>query len=248
MNIDSELLKVSNEVSENIARENIQKAQQKMKTYYDKNSKEPDYIIGQKVWVYTPKTKKGLSKKMLHLWHGPYRLVEQLSPVHFFLRSSNNSRVKFAVHVNRMKHYVDPDERPIDPPEEEVNEPYLDHSDIPDDSFTEDYDNNEQDNKSEESEQLVPDTHDENVGIATAEHNPIKVVHLPDSASREHQTSLIDNTNVFAAEGILRKRTRKGKTQYLIKWANHPHSANTWEPEENILDDRLIQAFTNNTK
>jgi hypothetical protein len=51
------------------------------------------FIIGQKVWVFKPKTKKNLSKKLLHLWHGPYRIVE-LSPVHFFLRNEISSTRK----------------------------------------------------------------------------------------------------------------------------------------------------------
>ena len=124
------------ERTQNIARENIQKAQQKMKAQYDKFAKHRKFIVGQKVWVYTPKSKKGLSKKLLHLWHGPYRLVEQLSPVHFYLRTENNKRVKFAVHVNRMKLFIEPNDRPIEPPSDDVNEPYLDVSDIPCDSFS----------------------------------------------------------------------------------------------------------------
>ncbi|KXJ08004.1 hypothetical protein AC249_AIPGENE7953 [Exaiptasia diaphana] len=40
------------------------------------------------------------------------------------------------MHANRMKHVIDPDERPIDPPEEDnEDEPYLDYSDIPSSSF-----------------------------------------------------------------------------------------------------------------
>ena len=47
-----------------IVRENTQLAQQKMKDYYDLNAKAPNYQLGDKVWVNTPKTKKGLSKKL----------------------------------------------------------------------------------------------------------------------------------------------------------------------------------------
>ena len=55
------------------------RAQQKMKAYYDKRARDPAFQVGQKVWVYTPKTYKGLSKKLLHNYHGPYRVVERLS-------------------------------------------------------------------------------------------------------------------------------------------------------------------------
>ena len=103
-----------------------------MKEYYDRNASQPLFEIGQRVWVYTPKTKKGLSKKLLYNWFGPYRIVEQSSPVHYRLRSKNNKKVTFSVHANRMKPFVDPALRPIEPPiDDDPTEPYLDESDIP---------------------------------------------------------------------------------------------------------------------
>ena len=65
------------ELAKNLARENIQRSQQKMKEYYDRNSSQPLFEIGRLVWVYTPKMEKGLSKKLLYNWFGPYRIVEQ---------------------------------------------------------------------------------------------------------------------------------------------------------------------------
>ncbi|XP_026879210.2 chromobox protein homolog 6a [Electrophorus electricus] len=48
---------------------------------------------------------------------------------------------------------------------------------------------------------------------------------------------------VFAAEAILKRRVRKGRIEYLVKWKGWALKHSTWEPEENILDDRLITAF-----
>merc|ERR1712080_392276 len=48
---------------------------------------------------------------------------------------------------------------------------------------------------------------------------------------------------VFAAERINKKRLRQGKTVYLVKWKGWSPKYSTWEPEENILDPRLIQQF-----
>ncbi|XP_015277960.1 PREDICTED: chromobox protein homolog 2 [Gekko japonicus] len=48
---------------------------------------------------------------------------------------------------------------------------------------------------------------------------------------------------VFAAECILSKRLRKGKVEYLVKWRGWSSKHNSWEPEENILDPRLLLAF-----
>ncbi|XP_010737378.2 chromobox protein homolog 6a isoform X1 [Larimichthys crocea] len=48
---------------------------------------------------------------------------------------------------------------------------------------------------------------------------------------------------VFAAEAILKRRVRKGQLEYLVKWKGWAMKHSTWEPEENILDDRLILGF-----
>ncbi|XP_041072585.1 E3 SUMO-protein ligase CBX4 isoform X1 [Carcharodon carcharias] len=49
--------------------------------------------------------------------------------------------------------------------------------------------------------------------------------------------------HVFAVESIEKKRFRKGRVEYLVKWRGWSPKYNTWEPEENILDPRLLLAF-----
>ncbi|KAM9295984.1 E3 SUMO-protein ligase CBX4 [Gastrophryne carolinensis] len=51
--------------------------------------------------------------------------------------------------------------------------------------------------------------------------------------------------HVFAVESIEKKRLRKGRVEYLVKWRGWSSKYNTWEPEENILDPRLLVAFQN---
>ncbi|KAM6963583.1 chromobox protein homolog 7 [Tautogolabrus adspersus] len=48
---------------------------------------------------------------------------------------------------------------------------------------------------------------------------------------------------VFAVESVLKKRVRKGNVEYLLKWKGWPPKYSTWEPEEHILDQRLVQAY-----
>lgn len=48
---------------------------------------------------------------------------------------------------------------------------------------------------------------------------------------------------VFAAEEIKQKRIRNGKVEFLIKWKGWSNKHNTWEPEGNILDTRLLGNF-----
>ena len=104
------------EEAQRLAKHNTERTQQQMKERYDLKAAPAQYQIGQRVWVFTPKTRKGLSKKLLHHWHGPYCIVKQLSPVNFQLRNSVNRLVAAPVHVNRMKLYYDAKDRPIEPP------------------------------------------------------------------------------------------------------------------------------------
>jgi hypothetical protein len=119
-----------------IARANTQRTQQSMKARYDRSAREPKFMLGDRVWVYTPKTKKGLSRKLMHHWHGPYRIIEKCSPVHFKLRTCDNRLVSITVHANRMKPYHDPESRPHVPPSIEMpDEPPIPEDELPDDAL-----------------------------------------------------------------------------------------------------------------
>ena len=48
---------------------------------------------------------------------------------------------------------------------------------------------------------------------------------------------------VFAAEELCKKRVKGGKVEYLVKWKGWSVKHNSWEPEENILDPRLITQY-----
>ncbi|CAG7833419.1 unnamed protein product [Allacma fusca] len=67
--------------------------------------------------------------------------------------------------------------------------------------------------------------------------------------SDEDRMELSDvGDQVFAAERIEKKRVRKGRVEYLVKWKGWSIKHNTWEPDENILDARLIEAFEEKEK
>ncbi|GLV34311.1 Polycomb [Carabus blaptoides fortunei] len=53
---------------------------------------------------------------------------------------------------------------------------------------------------------------------------------------------------VYAAERIMKKRMRRGKAEYLVKWKGWSQKHSTWEPEENILDVRLIDIYEQGQK
>ena len=61
-------------------------------------------------------------------------------------------------------------------------------------------------------------------------------------------TLLIDNKTVFNAEKLVATITRNGKREHLVKWVGYSSVDNTWEPEENIFDQRLIDALKSKSK
>ncbi|XP_048624173.1 chromo domain-containing protein LHP1-like [Brassica napus] len=53
----------------------------------------------------------------------------------------------------------------------------------------------------------------------------------------------------FEIDATRRKRVRKGRVQYLIKWRGWPETANTWEPKENLQSIAdVIDAFEGSLK
>nr|1PDQ_A Chain A, Polycomb protein [Drosophila melanogaster] len=53
---------------------------------------------------------------------------------------------------------------------------------------------------------------------------------------------------VYAAEKIIQKRVKKGVVEYRVKWKGWNQRYNTWEPEVNILDRRLIDIYEQTNK
>lgn len=226
------------EIVQQIARENIALAQQKMKEYYDLSAKDPEFVKGSKVWVCVPKTYNGLSRKLLRKYHGPYRVEEKLSPVHFRLRTCSNKPVTSIVHANRMELFVDPRDRPIEPPSACVDNFCFSETDLPSDSF-----------KTSSTPTVPPNT---SSGPTPVEHvlstqpttdttsihdNPTPVSSPTDTVQDATSRSLIDDQTVFNDERLLDSRLCNGETQYLVRWITR------LEPASNILDPRLLEDF-----
>ena len=95
-----------------LAHDNIELAQQRQKANYDKKTREVSYSIGQRVWLFTPNNRKGLSSKLTHNWHGPYRILAKKSSVNYLLDSNDERTYMQIVHVNRLKPFISYDSRP----------------------------------------------------------------------------------------------------------------------------------------
>ena len=87
-----------------------------MKLYYDHHAKDHPFRIGHKIWIYNPAVKPGLSKKLRCLWHGPFHLIEQITPVSFKVANLQGKLQKSSIHVNRMKQYFTYDDPPTNSP------------------------------------------------------------------------------------------------------------------------------------
>ena len=104
------------QLNHQVAKEQIQLSQQRMKDLYDRDSKPYPCKLGDRVWIFNPTIKPGFSKKLLYRWYGPYRLVEQLPPVNFKVKTADNRLLSTPVHVDHLKPYCDPNDRPLDMP------------------------------------------------------------------------------------------------------------------------------------
>ena len=96
-----------------LVKSNSQKAQQRQKEYHDRNSSNVEFSEGDKVWLFTPATTPGLSPKLSHNWHGPFKILKKLSEVTYKLQDQNNDAKTQTTHVDRMKPYINP----CDPPD-----------------------------------------------------------------------------------------------------------------------------------
>ena len=113
------------EVTRQIVKENIEKAQAKYKKQYDKRAGEQDYNVGQRVWLFCSRRKVGRCKKLNKKFTGPYYICVKLEDNTVTLRRCvTNKLVSSRVHTNRLKPYISPDIRPTNVPvecDEELN-------------------------------------------------------------------------------------------------------------------------------
>lgn len=82
-------------------RERIKVSSEAMKLRYDARASGETMEPGDKVWLYNPQRKKGLSPKLMSPWEGPYTVVKRLSDVTYRIQRSPRAILK-VVHINRL--------------------------------------------------------------------------------------------------------------------------------------------------
>ncbi|GFX29206.1 retrovirus-related Pol polyprotein from transposon 412 [Trichonephila clavipes] len=96
-----EKLQARMEEMHHLARERISMASEKMKTRYDARATGHDFHEGDKVWLWNPKRRKGLSPKLQTNWEGPYTVLKRLNDVVVRIQKSPHSKPK-VIHYNRL--------------------------------------------------------------------------------------------------------------------------------------------------
>jgi len=51
------------------------------KTWYDQKARKVQFNVGQKVWFFNPRRKKGRAPKLQNSWEDPYFIVKKLNDV-----------------------------------------------------------------------------------------------------------------------------------------------------------------------
>lgn len=108
-------------ISHRLASDALVQAAQTRKTRHDKTSRDPQYKVGDPVYLQVAAHRRGTARKLAPSWCGPFRIVEVLSDITCRIRRIGEREEKI-VHVNRLKpaHLSFPSEcasgRPVDDP------------------------------------------------------------------------------------------------------------------------------------
>jgi hypothetical protein len=98
-------------------------------------SYEQKFKVGDAVWLFMARVKPGLSKKLAHLWHGPFRVIDQKDEFMVKLKMGNEYKFFPWVHTSRLKLRVSSPDRPTNELEAFLEEDDLDAALLPEDSW-----------------------------------------------------------------------------------------------------------------
>ncbi|GMF47213.1 unnamed protein product [Phytophthora fragariaefolia] len=95
---------------------------------------------GGQVWLFMERVKPGLTKKLAHRWHGPFRVKKKIEGFAYELELPDKSGYRFypVAHVSRLKAVKEPGERPTTRLRHELDEAeHLDFDEqlLPEDSW-----------------------------------------------------------------------------------------------------------------
>lgn len=93
-------------VAQDLAKDNMQKAQHRQKERYDVRTKEREFEPGQRVLVLLPT----FSRKLLTQWQGPFEITHRVGPADYKVHRPGHLREKQIYHVNLLQKWNKPEE------------------------------------------------------------------------------------------------------------------------------------------
>ena len=88
-----------------LVRRRQEAAATKMKQYYDTTALLTPFKAGDKVFLYHPKRKKGISPKLASPWEGPYTITTIINDCNARVRSDTYPHKVYIVHMDRLAAY-----------------------------------------------------------------------------------------------------------------------------------------------
>ena len=244
------------------ARENLARNSLQQKNRYDRRVAGNRYERGDSVWLHNPSKKVGRSPKLQRPWEGPYLVIDRLSAVTYRIQRTSRSKPK-VVHFNRLKPYQGSNPPSWNLPElavileegEEQNEEGVGPAETEEPERSEEAENRgepeDQEGGVQETDPEQAETPeaelDDNTFIPNMEYESTNDSPLEESSSQEEEEEadpVISNhadeeqdcsaVEYEVEEVIKGRRSKNGGMEYLLKWKNFPHSANSWQKEEDL--------------
>jgi hypothetical protein len=207
-----------------------------MKEKSEKNASDPNFKVGDVVYIYEPVVVPGNTAKLTRRFAGPYFIIEKPSPIHAKLRRvSDGKPIKNKVHINRLKPGLLRSTEPIDtlpPVNADATEPVvLDIEEIDTHNLTtEDSDHVTDVNlDAQTATQRKHDTANKHKRVAKASKTASDSTSIiQDTQSHTTPQSSQSSNQMYTVEKILRKKYTDNAWLYRIKWQSFPSSHNSW--------------------
>jgi len=89
-----------------VVRKRVDIKSSQTKTWYDQKARRVQFNVGQKVWFYNPRRKKGRAPKLQNSWEGPYFIVKKFNDVVYCICKPNRNKNK-VIHADRLAPFVE---------------------------------------------------------------------------------------------------------------------------------------------
>ena len=236
-------------ITREVAKQNIEQAQQRSKRYHDRKAVEPTFDIGDQVVMNNVRKQKGLNPKLQPKKLGPFYIVDADKEYHTYLLRdcATHKQVRSRIHAKRLTKFVDVDIRNIQPPLEDAQGNLTiddnhsqnnndDHSQNDNDNRSQN-DNNQNDNLSQNDNTQDNDPDDDLDSNLGEIDNDLNGNH---NTQNQNNPSTSQQSQTKKVSKIIKCRSYKGTKWYFVRWEGQKKSE--WVME-NSLPKADVQNF-----